>query len=196
MQGLTIGQTLPESLINATVCDRKEVSHRLGSLWENQITLLVFLRHFGCIGCSVHMADLAPRLDELHDLGLRTILIGNGAPNFVQGFVDRYAINEKKVTIVTDPSLKTYEAAALRRSWWATFGFWSLLDVIRALMAGHTQKTIEGDTLQQGGVILTDRQGKVAFFHGNESLAHHAQTVDVIDSVFKLLLSETPLYKT
>ncbi|MCZ6626185.1 MAG: peroxiredoxin-like (seleno)protein, partial [Deltaproteobacteria bacterium] len=53
---------------------------RLGDYWIKRPTLLVFLRHFGCMGCSQHVNELSPRLLELYNLGMRTVFVGNGEP--------------------------------------------------------------------------------------------------------------------
>ena len=160
----------------------KESGDRLG----DAPLLLVFLRHFGCISCSHHVTELAPRLDELHALGVRTLFIGNGTPNFIEGFVERFSLADKPVEITTDPTLESFAAAGLVRSAWATFGPQAIWDALRAWGAGHTNEPTEGDDLQQGGTLLVDERGVVVWYHRNQSLLRHAATVDVVEAALQI----------
>ncbi len=60
-----VGEAVPEALERCTARDSEGREVRLGSLWREQHTLLVFLRHFGCIGCTENVALLHPRFHEL-----------------------------------------------------------------------------------------------------------------------------------
>ncbi len=66
----------PKTLASCKVLDRQGREIVLGSLWAEGPTLLVFLRYFGCLCCSEQITELAPRLEELHQLGIRTVLVG------------------------------------------------------------------------------------------------------------------------
>lgn len=194
MGAIQVGQPLPAGLLSSSVLLQDGTATPLESTVKAKPTALVFIRHFGCLGCSVHMADLAPRVDELNKLGLDLVLIGNGAAHYIAGFMARYGLNEKLVTVVTDPSLKTHKAALLRRSWWATLGPKGIWDQVRALIGGHRQNHIQGDNWQQGGAILIDRDGKVVYYHRNETVSDHARTHELVDAIYKLLLKKDPLY--
>lgn len=75
---------------------------------------------------------------------------------------------------MTDPSLKAFETASLVRSVWATVGPKALRDAARAYAKGYRQSGVEGDNTQQGGIILLDAEGRIAFHHANRSLGDHA----------------------
>lgn len=75
---------------------------------------------------------------------------------------------------MTDPSLEVFEAADLERSVLATVGPSAAKAAWRARKAGYRQIAIEGDKLQQGGVLLLDKDGGAAFYHRNENLGNHA----------------------
>ena len=150
------GQPIPNELAMSRVHDRKSREIVLSTYWANQSAVLVFMRHFGCLCLSAQVTELAPRLFELHRLGLRTVFIGNGAPHFIDGFIERFGLNDKRVEIVTDPSLASFRAAGLLRSWWATYGPKGLWDTLQAAGSGHVNRRGEGDALQQGGTLLID----------------------------------------
>ncbi len=99
---------------------------------------------------------------------------------FIEGFVEREKLDDQPVTIVTDPSLKIFQAADLERSVLATIGPSAIKDAWRARKAGYRQVGIEGDKLQQGGVLLLDKSGAAAFYHRNDNLGDHADPAAVV----------------
>src|SRR5262252_3831861 len=105
---IAVGETAPRALADATVLDRASREIQLGSFWAQMPCVVVFLRHFGCIGCAEQVTELAPRLDELREAGVRTILVGNGAPQMIDAFIERHALADKACAIVTDPSLGAF----------------------------------------------------------------------------------------
>lgn len=195
MSEIAKGRALPKRLLESMVRTRDDDSVALGSLVQRKPTALVFIRHFGCLGCSVQMADLAPRLEEMHKLGLDVLIVGNGAPHFIEGFIERFGLDENLVTVVTDPTLQTHQAAELRRSFWSTLGPKGLLDQIRALIGGHSQNHIQGDNWQQGGAMLIDGDGNLVYYHVNESVTDHARSNELVDNIYGLLMQKDPLYR-
>src|ERR1700691_2279683 len=122
------GRSAPPELGDATVLDRGRRPHRLVSCWERGPCVVVLLRHFGCIGCDVTVTELAPRLDEIHAAGARTLLVGNGEAAAIDGFVERHALADKPAVVLTDPTLAAFRAAGFIRSAWATFGPRAVVD--------------------------------------------------------------------
>ena len=187
------GRPAPASLADAIVLDRDGQGRRLGTSWEKQACVVVMLRHFGCIGCDVTVTELAPRLAELHAAGARTVLVGNGAPAAIDGFVERHALGDKPVDVVTDPTLAAFRAAGLIRSAWATFGPSAIVDYVRAMSAGFVPRKIAGDTLQQGGALVVDAGGRVVFHRVSKSLGDHADGSDLVDAALGLALRSSPM---
>jgi peroxiredoxin len=187
------GRAVPESLADAVVLDRAGQGRRLGSLWEKQPCVVVMLRHFGCIGCDVTVTELAPRLAELHAAGARTILVGNGDPAAIDGFVERHGLADKPVDVLTDPTLGAFRAAGLVRSAWATFGPRAVVDYVRAMGAGFVPRKTAGDVLQQGGALVVDAGGRVVFRHAATHLADHADASDLVDAALSLALRASPM---
>lgn len=187
-----VGDPVPEALTSGTVLDRERHEITLASFWAHGPALLVFLRHFGCLCLSAQMSALVPRLFELQRLGLRNVFIGNGAPHFIDGFIERFALTDKQVEIVTDPSLATFRAAGLLRSWWATYGPKGIWDTIRAFGDGHVNRLGEGDAVQQGGSMLIDAQGQVAWYYRDLSRGGHAAGADIVEAAMRLTLKRAP----
>ena len=191
-----MGSSLPAALLASKVQTRDGQSVELGTLIEPKPTALVFIRHFGCLGCSVHMTELSPRLEELHKLGLQLVIVGNGEAHYVDGFIERFRLDPRLATVVTDPTLETHRAAELKRSVWATLGPKGIIDQLRALLSGHSQNRIQGDNWQQGGAMVLDGEGRVVYFHRNESVTDHAPTRELVQGIYRLLLPTDPLYQS
>lgn len=187
---MLLGEPVPVSLADYKVLDRQGCEIIVGSLWAGGSTLLIFLRPFGCSCCNEQISELAPRLEELHELGVRTVLVGSGDPHIIDRVVERFALSGKKVEIVTDPGLAAFKAAGLRRSFWATYGPLAIWDMIRAIGHGHFSHLGEGDALQQGGALLIDADGKLAWCHKSISRGGHAPSVEIVEAAMRLVLKQ------
>lgn len=185
-----IGDEVPAALASAEVLDAQGESSALGERWREGPVVLVFLRHFACLACTEHVTLLAPRLHELTRLGLRVIYIGNGAPHFIDAFVERTAIDLEAVELVTDPSLKVHESLELVHSAGSTYGPRALWGIARAFAGGFRQTRIEGENLQQGGVVVIDGQGRIAYLHRDRATGDHAPTNDVVDAAMRVAAAD------
>jgi peroxiredoxin len=180
------GDPVPPELADAPVLDAHGEALRLGACWAAGPAALIFLRHFACIACTEHVTVLAPRLHELTRLGLRVVYVGNGEPRYIEGFIERNAIDVEVVEVLTDPSLAAHRALELHRSAATTYGLRALWNVGRALVNGFRPSTVEGDAYQQGGVLVVDRDGRVAYLHRDRATGDHASTTDVIATAMRV----------
>ena len=192
MGALTVGAPLPEALREATVRDGAGERVTIGALVEGRITALVFLRHFGCVGCNKHVSDIAPRIPELDSFGIRVVFVGNGEPEHIDGFRARHQLDPAQALIVSDPELGSYRAAGLHRAVLGTVGARALWAQLRAFGAGYRQYAGDGDALQQGGALVVDARGIVAMVHRSEFIADNADPSDLVEAALKLLLVGSP----
>lgn len=191
---MDVGRQVPDTLADAEVVAADGARVRLGSLWDDADALVVFVRQFGCAGCSEHVAELMPRLGELDALGVRTAIVGSGSPEQMLGFVDRLALHDTRVRVFTDPSLASFRAAGLERSLWGTVGPVALLQLARAVTRGHRNSLPpEGDFSQQGGTLLVKKGGEIALYDRQAHLGDHAPLVDVVEAAMRLRASESIL---
>ena len=161
------------------VVERDGTQRPLSDLWRDGPVVLVYLRHFACIACTEHVAELAPHLSDLDAMGINVVFVGNGAPNFIEGFVERNGLSPA-VEVVTDPSLEVFRIAGMERSRRSTYGPRAVVNAGRAVLRGFRQTAIEGDALQQGGVIVIAKGGEVAYVHRDRALGDHAPTDEVV----------------
>lgn len=190
---IRVGDALPPELTEVEVLDATGQTARLGDRLTDGPAALVFLRHFACLACTEHVTMLAPRLHELTRLGLHVIYVGNGASHYIEGFIERNAIDLDIVEVVTDPSLAAHRALELPRSFASTYGPRALWGLGRALVHGFRQRSIEGDVYQQGGVLVIDREQRVAYLHRDQALGDHAPTSDVIEATMRVAAAGRPI---
>jgi len=189
---MDVGGQVPDALADAEVVAADGARVRLGSLWADHDALLVFVRQFGCAGCSEHVTELKPRLPELDALGVETAIVGSGTREQMIGFVDRLALHD--VRVLTDPTLASFAAAGLERSLWGTVGPVALVKLARAVGRGHRNSMPpEGDFSQQGGTLLVRKGGELALYDRSSHLGDHAPLVDVVEAAMRLRASESML---
>ncbi|MGZ6142316.1 MAG: peroxiredoxin-like family protein [Myxococcales bacterium] len=108
------------------------------------------------------MAEFRSRADEFERAGARLVLVGNGWPAMAKDFAARAGL-PPSVTLVTDPSLKSYVEAGLKRSALLTLGPRGWLPYIRTLRKGFRQGRTRGDPWQQGGAVVVAPSGEVLY---------------------------------
>jgi hypothetical protein len=175
----------PTALLDARVLDESGEAHRLGDHLERGLALLVLLRQFGCVGCNLFVTDLAPRLLELHHLGLRSVFVGLGEPAHLAGFIDRMHLADKKLTFFTDPAAAAHSAMALPSTAWSALGPRSMWQRLQAAGQGVLPRRIQGDPFQNGGAALLDG-GDVAWFHAGDSPMGLPLAVEIVDRALAL----------
>jgi len=178
---LAVDQPVPSALAHATVLDATGAEVPLARCWADRDALLVFVRHFGCRGCSEHVAALRPRLDELAALDVRVALIGNGNAQYLAAFVEREQLADYAIDVFTDPTLAAYRAADFERTWLGTIGPRALAGVAGLALRGFASPGIHGDLTQQGGTLYITRAGVLAFYHRSARVGDNAHVVDVVD---------------
>ncbi|MEQ9322407.1 MAG: peroxiredoxin-like family protein [Polyangiaceae bacterium] len=185
-----IGSPMPEALANATVRTRGGEAVRLGDELRGQSVLLVFLRHYGCTGCSQQVDALAPHMSRIHDAGVKIVLIGNGQPEHLIAFERRQRLEGYPYVALTDPELEAYRAAGLERSAWAVFGPRALAREIVVRTMGYQSHELEGDVLQQGGVALVDAEGVLRFFATPPVAAEPIPAERIVDAAMRLVTEQ------
>jgi peroxiredoxin len=165
------------NLAHVTVQDEHGRTVELGSLWRERPAVLVFMRHFGCIHCRDHIAELLASRSAVAAKGADIHVIGNGSPSFIAGFRDQTGWPG---AIYTDPSLVAYRAAELTRSVGATLDPRSLGKAARALLRGARQGRTQGDQWQQGGVVVIDTAGTVRWRHASARPGDNASGAQIL----------------
>ena len=117
---------------------------------------------------------------QIHAAGADLYIIGNGTPNFIEGFRDQTKFTGP---IYTDPSLAVFKAAQLKRSVMRTLDPRSLGNALKGLRHGQMQGRTQGDAWQQGGVLVVSRQGEVRYHHASERPGDNATAAQIASAL-------------
>ena len=109
-------------------------------------------------------------------------MIGNGHPEQALAFKDKQKIT---FPLFTDPDLKSYRAAGLRRGLISTLSPRSMLHGARALSGGNVVTAVLGDAWQQGGVFVITPDDRVLFSQRSKEAGDHADPADIIRALEK-----------
>lgn len=82
--------------------------------------------------------------------------------------------------IYTDPSLETFEAAGMKYGRLRTFSPSALGPTISAIKGGFKQRKTMGEPWQQGGALVVEKSGKVAFAYASDDPGDHVPVKDVL----------------
>ncbi|MFN0245706.1 MAG: AhpC/TSA family protein [Kofleriaceae bacterium] len=178
---MVVGQPVPPNLGAARVVTAANKVRSLGESWAERDAVVIFVRHFACAGCSAHVADLRPRLEEIAGLEVTCVLVGNGTPDQLAGFTEREKLDGYPIELVTDPSRAAYLAADLERSWIGTTGPRAAANFVGLLARGYRNGRPQGDLNQQGGTLYVTREGVLGFYHHSARLGDNASVTDVVD---------------
>ena len=168
-----VGQQVPTSLLKCIVEDAAGSTSSLPSLWERAPVTLIFIRHFGCIGCSENLSLLEPIFKNLDALGQRVVLIGCGPKEYISDFRKRLNLLYAHIEIFTDEEGACHRAAGLLYGRWGSFGPRGLKEIVSAYFSGHVQVGFHGDYKQHAGAMMVTPQGMIQFWHSNRSIGDH-----------------------
>ncbi|MEO0794416.1 MAG: peroxiredoxin-like family protein [Verrucomicrobiota bacterium] len=181
-----LGHTLPDSALELELLDEHGTKTTLADVLGGKLTILIFLRHFGCLACSQHASEWKPRLREFTRLGAQVVFVGNGDPEHLQGFIDKIGLDGDQAVSLTDPTKKIYQAFGLKNSVGSTVGPIAMLNAMKALSQGHLQTSIEGDPLQQGGLAIIEPNQRIGFLHRERSLGDFWDVSEILEQVMSL----------
>jgi hypothetical protein len=146
------GDIIPAEILDHIVVGMNLSPGRLRDQLDEAPTLLVFLRHFGCIFCREAVADL--RAASEGDARFpRTLFFFQGTPTEGRAFMRR---DWPGMRAVADPDGEMYDAFGIERA--------GLVKALgppvwrarrRALAKGHENGPRSGDVWRMPGVMLT-----------------------------------------
>lgn len=124
--------------------------------------------------------QLHGHLEEFEARGARLHLIGNGSPNFIEGFRE---LTGYTGSIYTDPGLKSFEAAGLMRSVRATMGLRSIGAGLRSMKQGQRQGSTQGDAWQQGGAMVISPEARVLYNHRSTAAGDNVSPEELLSTL-------------
>lgn len=89
------------------------VPTRISSLWQKNVLVLSFTRHFGCPQCKEMMDQLVQFRPEFNEKGMSLAVVTQGTPETARAFCSQRAHG---ITCFADPERKAYQAYGLGRA--------------------------------------------------------------------------------
>ncbi len=169
---------ISEDLAAATVLNRTGEVVPFRTLYENGRTLIVFVRHFGCIFCRERIGTLSARLDALRNLNMNAVVIGNGTAAMADAFAEETNLD---VPLYTDPGRRTYALAGMKRN--LGLSLTSIGDSLRSWRSGHRQGAVAGDVWQQGGILVVDSDGNIIESHHDDGFGDYIDLDALMDGL-------------
>jgi peroxiredoxin len=154
---------------------------RLGDLWSDEPVALVWVRHYGCVHCRSHAAQLNEARPEFDAAGVRVVLVGQATPRQAAHFRRRLGID---LPVLADETRDSYKAAGAKV---ATAG--ELLgpkSVSSGLKATFTsrgkvhQGRVIGHPAQLGGAMVIAPGAEVTWSHMAEDASDNASPEEIL----------------
>ena len=173
-----MNQSLSSRLTMVVLPDAGGREIRLGSLWASRPAVLVFLRHYGCIFCREHVAQLREHEEAFRAKGAALAAIGLGDRLYAREFSKQTSI---QFPLLIDEKREAYEKAELRSA--------NLLHLLksdyakswkRAKAAGHQQQKLLGrNPFQLGGSFVFGPGDIDRFAHYSETIGDNASPASI-----------------
>jgi peroxiredoxin len=178
---------LPDAVAALELTDESGQKIPLGSL---KPAVIVWLRHFGCIFCREQASQFAARLGDIEARGSRLVFVSSGAHSFAKAFREDFFPNSPSIVVLSDPERKSYRALGFRRGFASLFRRATVMAGLRAFRAGFRQALKpQGDTLQNGGVLVVDGTSHVRYRFVSDASGHHPEPDAVVAALgLELLL--------
>ncbi|XP_048359636.1 peroxiredoxin-like 2C isoform X2 [Sphaerodactylus townsendi] len=132
-----------------------------GALYEQQKTILVFVRHFLCYACKEYVEDLGKiSKDFLQDANVRLVVIGQSSHHHIKPFCNLTGYPHE---MFVDPERKIYRALGMKRGETSITSVQSphvksnlLSGSIKSMWRAMASPAFDfqGDPAQQGGTLI------------------------------------------
>ncbi len=166
---MNAGDEIPAAMLDAPVAGPGVMPGTLRDQLDDEPTLLVFLRHFGCMFCRETLADMR-EVSERDSRFPKALFFFQGSPTEGRAFLRRYWPD---LRAVADPQGEFYEGFGVGRGgMMKMFGpsVWSAKS--RAEAKGHENGPRMGDIWRMPGAFLT-RGTRVLWAHEYRHAADH-----------------------
>jgi hypothetical protein len=175
-----------KELLESVVEDMEGNKVTLKEVVAGQVTLLLFLRHFGCMLCRQACGELAAFKERLEELGVRIVAIGNGTPAMAKNFKSEFNFPGK---LYVDQLRKIYKLLNLRRDFKSALGLRSLAAAANAIKKGYRQGQTQGDLLQLGGLFIYSEKNGFIYQHASKYAGDYANYEDIVLAMEKYALN-------
>ena len=144
---------------------------QLFQLWQSQPAIFIFLRHFACIACRAHAAQVWESRARYEGSGGKIVFIGNGQPSFIEKF--REDLGLTGALILTDPKRNAFRLVGFRDGFFYVVRPQSAMNAFQLAREGHRQTAYSsagGTHWQLGGILVVSTAGEATYRYISESV--------------------------
>lgn len=154
---------------------------QLASLWQKQVLILAFTRHFGCPQCKEMVDNLVTASPDFKNKNLSLVIVTQGTPEEAKAFCEQRAPG---VLCLADPERKAYAAYGLERAnLWQSFLSFNVWRSNRRLKREHGWNTelppTGQDAMQMAGTFVIAPDGRIRLPYYYDDIADHP-SVDLL----------------
>ena len=148
---------------------------QLSSLWQKQVLVLAFTRHFGCPQCKEMVDALYTSAEEFNQKNLALAIVTQGTPEAAKVFCEERAPGQM---CLADPERKAYQAYGLERATiWQTFLSWRVWQSNKRLKKERGWNTdlppAGQDAMQLAGTFVISTDGSIRLPYYYDDIADH-----------------------
>ncbi len=148
---------------------------QLASLWQKQVLILAFTRHFGCPQCKEMVDNLVSVLPDFKRKNLSLVIVTQGTLEEAKVFCEQRAPG---VLCLADPERKAYEAYGLERAnlWqsFLSFNVWRSNRRLKRERGWNTELPPKGqDAMQMAGTFVIAPDGRIRLPYYYDDIADH-----------------------
>ncbi|XP_015268158.1 PREDICTED: thioredoxin-like protein AAED1 isoform X1 [Gekko japonicus] len=152
-----------------------------GALYEQQKTIVVFVRHFLCYACKEYVEDLGKIPKEfLQDANVRLVVVGQSSHHHIKPFCN---LTGYPYEMFVDPEREIYRILGMKRGEASSTSVQSP-HVKSSLLSGSIKSMwramaspafdFQGDPAQQGGTLILGPGDEIHFMHLDKNRLAHA----------------------
>lgn len=116
----------------------------------------------------------------LREAGAQVVYVSTGAPGHAAAFRVEHGLTG---AVLSDPPLAAFAAAGMARGLGALLRPRTVANAVRALRAGFRQRAVQGDPMQQGGVLVFGADGAVLAHRRDVGAGDLLDVAVVLDAV-------------
>ena len=124
---------------------------------------------------------MRPSLAKIFESGAGVAIVGTGDAASAKRFQEDLDLRD--VAVFTDPARRAFRLAGFRRGLLPLLRPRAVWNYIRAFCAGYRAGRLEGDALQQGGVLVMRPDGAVLFRHVSRAAGDHPAPEKILAAV-------------
>lgn len=184
---LSIGAHAPDYTFSAM----DGTPRALSSLWADGPTLLVFLRHFGCIFCREQLKSLETHHAEIGRAGLQPVAVALGRPEHARRYCAQ--LSPSLSDCLSSTETDGYHLWGMKQgSVGQLMNPQTVIAGARAFSHGVMQGATTGDPLIIGGTFIVDRAGIIRYAYYSKFAGDHPSFDSILNAAAPLALRAAP----